>query len=167
MVARILTALIGIPIAVVLVFWPGGLPFAVAVGVVSVIGAMEFYSGARKAGARPVEWAGLAAAAMFVVSARTYERGSIGVVFPAVLTSLLILSLLTELSPPGWEGRVVGFGLVFTSIGIALAPPLFGLLVDLSQNYALGWIAQAGVFGLGAWLLSNVVERGRNSLRVP
>ncbi len=79
----------------------------------------------------------------------------------------LHFSLLTELSPPGWEGRVVGFGLVFTSIGIASAPPLFGLLVDLSQNYALGWIAQAAVFGLGAWLLSNVVERGRNSLRVP
>ncbi|MCS7057931.1 MAG: MFS transporter [Meiothermus sp.] len=70
----------------------------------------------------------------------------------------LHFSLMTELSPPGWEGRVVGFALVFTSIGIALAPPLFGLLVDLSQNYALGWLAQAAVFGLGAWLLSNVAE---------
>jgi len=71
----------------------------------------------------------------------------------------LHFSLLTELSPPGWEGRVVGFGLVFTSIGIASAPPLFGLLVDLSNSYALGWIAQAAVFGAGAWLLSNVVEK--------
>ncbi|RIH88018.1 putative MFS-type transporter [Meiothermus luteus] len=70
----------------------------------------------------------------------------------------LHFSLLTELSPPGWEGRVVGFALTFTSIGIALAPPLFGLVVDLSQNYALGWLAQAAVFGLGAWLLSNVAE---------
>lgn len=74
----------------------------------------------------------------------------------------LHFSLLTELSPPGWEGRVVGFGLVFTSIGIASAPPLFGLLVDFSNNYALGWIAQAAVFGIGALLLSNIVERPRN-----
>ena len=72
----------------------------------------------------------------------------------------LHFSLLTELSPPGWEGRVVGFGLTFTSIGIASAPPLFGLLVDSSGSYALGWIAQAAVFGLGALLLSNVQEKG-------
>ncbi|MDX2008365.1 MAG: MFS transporter [Meiothermus sp.] len=71
----------------------------------------------------------------------------------------LHFSLLTELSPPGWEGRVVGFGLTFTSIGIASAPPLFGLLVDWSGNYALGWIAQAGVFGIGALLLSSVIEK--------
>lgn len=76
----------------------------------------------------------------------------------------LHFSLLTELSPPGWEGRVVGFGLIFTSIGIALAPPLFGLLVDLTRNYALGWIAQAAVFGIGALLLSNVGERPRNQV---
>lgn len=74
----------------------------------------------------------------------------------------LHFSLLTELSPPGWEGRVVGFGLIFTSIGIASAPPLFGLLVDFSNNYALGWIAQAAVFGIGALLLSNIVERPRS-----
>jgi MFS family permease len=71
----------------------------------------------------------------------------------------LHFSLLTELSPPGLEGRVVGFGLVFTSIGIALAPPLFGLLVDLSGNYGLGWVVQAAVFGVGAMLLWNVEER--------
>jgi phosphatidate cytidylyltransferase len=58
---------------------------------------MEFYSGVRKTGARPIEWAGLLAVAMFVVSARTYERSTIGAVFPAVLTSLLILSFLNEL----------------------------------------------------------------------
>jgi len=74
----------------------------------------------------------------------------------------LHFSLLTELSPPGWEGRVVGFGLIFTSIGIAAAPPLFGLLVDLGNNYALGWIAQAAVFGIGALLLSYVVEPKRS-----
>ncbi|MER3484340.1 MAG: MFS transporter, partial [Meiothermus sp.] len=71
----------------------------------------------------------------------------------------LHFSLLTELSPPGLEGRVVGFGLVFTSVGIASAPPLFGLLVDLSGSYGLGWVVQAAVFGVGATLLWNVQER--------
>ncbi|MGB9619635.1 MAG: hypothetical protein ACPL7K_04405, partial [Armatimonadota bacterium] len=94
MVARVITAVIGIPLAVVLIFWPGGLPFAIAVGALSVLGTMEFYGGVRRIRVRPIEWAGLAAAAMFVVSARTYERGSIGAIFPAVLTSLLVLCLL-------------------------------------------------------------------------
>lgn len=75
----------------------------------------------------------------------------------------LHFSLLTELSPAGWEGRVVGFGLLFTSIGIASAPPLFGYLVDLTHNYSLGWIAQAAVFGVGAILLSNVQEKPSSS----
>ena len=69
MLYRMLTALVGIPLAVVLVFWPGGIPFAVAMGVISVLGAMEFYRGVRKIGARPVEWAGLSAVLFFVFSA--------------------------------------------------------------------------------------------------
>jgi predicted MFS family arabinose efflux permease len=73
----------------------------------------------------------------------------------------LHFSLLTELSPPGWEGRVTGLGLVFTSIGIASAPPLFGLVVDLSGSYTLGWLLLAGVLGLGAGVLSRVRERPR------
>ena len=97
MLARVLTGVILIPIAVLLIFWPKGLPFAVAIGVVSILGAIEFYGGVRKTGARPVVWAGLAAVAMFVVSMRTYEPSTIGAVFPAVLTSLLILSFLNEL----------------------------------------------------------------------
>ena len=97
MLARILTGVVLIPIAVFLIFYPGGLPFAIAIGVVSILGAGEFYKGVRKIGARPVEWAGLLAVAMFVVSMRTYERSTIGAVFPAVLTLLLGLSFLNEL----------------------------------------------------------------------
>jgi MFS family permease len=73
----------------------------------------------------------------------------------------LHFSLLTELSPKGWEGRTLGFGLLFTSIGIATAPPLFGRLVDLSGSYSLAWTVLAGVMGLGAVVLSRVKEAGR------
>jgi len=71
----------------------------------------------------------------------------------------LHFSLLTELSPPGLEGRVVGLGLVFTSLGIACAPPLFGLAVERSGDYTLGWQLLAGVFALGLTLLALVRER--------
>ncbi|MER3479945.1 MAG: MFS transporter [Meiothermus sp.] len=70
----------------------------------------------------------------------------------------LHFSLLTELSPRGLEGRVVGFGLVFTSIGIALAPPVFGFVVEHSASYATGWLALAGIYGVGLGLLSRVRE---------
>jgi len=94
--ARIFTALVAIPLSVILIFWPGGLPFAVAICIFSLLGANEFYANVRKIGIRPVEWAGFAAVALFVVSARTYEIKTIGSIFPAVLTLLLILSFCTE-----------------------------------------------------------------------
>lgn len=100
MLYRILTALVGIPLAFVLVFWPGGIPFAVAMGAISVLGALEFYRGVRKIGARPVEWAGLLAVLFFVFSARTFRYAdgtTIGAIFPTALTLLLILSFTVEM----------------------------------------------------------------------
>lgn len=100
MLARILTGVVGIPLAIVLIFFPGGLPFAVAIGIVSILGVMEFYKGARKNNARPVEWAGIAAVALFVVSATTFsynDRITISSIFSTVLTLLLILSFTAEL----------------------------------------------------------------------
>lgn len=97
MLTRVLTALVGIPVAVVLIFIPGGVPFAAAMGLISALGALEFYGNVRKAGVRPVEWAGLAAVVLLVVSARSYDPSTIGSMFPAVLTLLLILSFCVEL----------------------------------------------------------------------
>lgn len=101
MLIRILTGVVGIPLAVFLIFFPGGLPFAVAIGAISVLGAMEFYRGVRKIGARPVEWAGLAAVVFFVVSSTTfrYSNGAtVGAIFPTVLTVLLIASFCVEMA---------------------------------------------------------------------
>lgn len=100
MLVRILTAVVGIPLAVALIFFPGGVPFAVAMGAVSILGALEFYRGVRKIGARPVVWAGLLAVLFFVFSARTFsytDRTTIGAVFPTVLTLLLVASFCTEM----------------------------------------------------------------------
>lgn len=100
MLYRILTAVVGIPLAFVLVFFPGGIPFAVAMGAVSVFGAHEFYRGVRKVKARPVEWAGLLAVLFFVFSATTFRYAdgtTIGAIFPTALTLLLILSFTVEM----------------------------------------------------------------------
>lgn len=100
MLVRILTGLVGIPLAVVLIFFPGGLPFAIAMGVISILGAMEFYKGVRKKGARPVEWAGLMAVLFFVVSATTFRYAdgtTVGAIFPTALTLLLIASFCVEM----------------------------------------------------------------------
>ncbi|MCL6569376.1 MAG: MFS transporter, partial [Meiothermus silvanus] len=70
----------------------------------------------------------------------------------------LHFSLLTELSPRGLEGRVVGFGLIFTSIGIALAPPVFGFVVEQTSNYTVGWLVLALIYAVGLGLLSRVRE---------
>jgi phosphatidate cytidylyltransferase len=94
---RVLSATVVIPLAVLLIFYPGGFPFAVAIGIIALLGAHEFYSGVRSMGARPVEGLGLLAVALFVVSARTYERSQIGAIFPAVLTLLLVVSFCVEL----------------------------------------------------------------------
>ncbi|MDH7601578.1 MAG: phosphatidate cytidylyltransferase [Armatimonadota bacterium] len=93
MTARVITGLIGVPISVVLVFWPGGIPFVVAVTIVALVGTSEFYSQVRRTGARPVEWAGLLAVIVFVLSARTHRQQTVGLSFSV----LIILSFLTEL----------------------------------------------------------------------
>jgi len=118
-------------------------------GVVSIIGALEFYGGVRGAGMRPVEWAGIAAVAMFVVSARTYERSTIGSVFPAVLTLLLVLSFTVELvrrkrAPLHNVGSTV-FGAIYVGWLIMHLVVLRGIGGDLT---AFGYKAEAG-----AWLV--------------
>ena len=97
MLTRVLTALVGIPLAVILIFSNDPMPFAVAIGLISALGALEFYGNVRKVGVRPVEWAGVAAVVLLAVSARSYDRSSIGSLFPAVLSLLLILSFFVEL----------------------------------------------------------------------
>ena len=76
----------------------------------------------------------------------------------------LYFTLLTEVSDDGWEGRVVGLGTTFTSIGIMSGPPLFGLIVDITQSYRIAWLALVGVVALGMLLLVSVRERPRENL---
>ena len=73
----------------------------------------------------------------------------------------LYFTLISELSPPGFEGRSVGFSLIFTSLGILSGPPLFGLVVDATGSYRLAWQLLAVVLAVGVSLLSFVREPER------
>ncbi|MGQ9454463.1 MAG: phosphatidate cytidylyltransferase [Armatimonadota bacterium] len=97
MAARIVTAVVGVPVAVALILWSGGLSFTIAVGLVALIGTGEFYSGVRKMGARPVEWAGFLAVIVFTLSAHLSDIGQCSVVSLFSLSVILILSLMVEL----------------------------------------------------------------------
>ncbi len=95
---RILTAVVGIPLAILLIFAETDIPFAVAIGLISVMGAHEFYNGMTKMGARPIRWAGITAVAMFVLAARGLGQLSLTAIFPAILTALIFLSFTAEMA---------------------------------------------------------------------
>jgi len=159
MLVRVLTAVVGLPLVIFLILYPGGLPFAVAIGIVSVVGALEFYGGVRRNGVRPVEWAGLLAVALFVVAARTYQRSTIGSIFPAVLTLLLVLSFVVELirkdrSPLANVGATV-FGAVYVGWLMSHLVTLRGIegqsITVWSHSEAPGaWLVMLTFFGTWA-----------------
>jgi MFS family permease len=108
----------------------------------------------------------LALAAASALSLAVLPKGTPG----AVLVVLVLMygacalgwqglhfALLQDIAPRGWEGRITGFALVFTSLGSATAPPVFGLIVDHS-SYAVAWLVLAVIFSLGSWRLSQVRE---------
>ncbi len=97
MLARILTGVIGIPFAFAVVFWPNGKPFAVVIGFVAVVGVMEFYHGLRQqTRIRPIEWVGVIAVVMFIISATSLAGSNFTSILPAVLTLLFVLSFCVE-----------------------------------------------------------------------
>ena len=57
----------------------------------------------------------------------------------------LLPALLAELAGPGLTGTAIGFGTTFMRIGVFATPPLFGLVVDRTDSYDLGWWMLAGI----------------------
>jgi len=146
---RILSAAVAIPLAVILIFYPGGIPFAVAVGLVAIAGTHEYYNGVRKLNARPVEILGLLAVALFVVSALRYERSQIGAIFPAVLTLLLIASFCVELVRENRAPLVNVGATVFGAIYVGWLIMHLVVLREIPGNVTVGpYIREAG-----AWLV--------------
>jgi LPXTG-motif cell wall-anchored protein len=47
----------------------------------------------------------------------------------------------------------MGYSLVGTALGGMVGPPLFGAVVDLTGNFANGWLLTAGLVLVGTFLL--------------
>lgn len=63
----------------------------------------------------------------------------------------LVLSMTAETVPPEMIGSGIGYNAVAWSIGGAVGPPLFGLILDMSaNNYGLAWSIIGAVMFIGA-----------------
>lgn len=71
----------------------------------------------------------------------------------------LLMTMTSELSGRALTGVSSAVALFACNIGILVGPPLFGLLVDRSQSYSLGWAAMALIAIVGTVLLFPVRER--------
>ena len=71
--------------------------------------------------------------------------------------------LLAELAGPGLTGTVVGFGRAIMRIGGFGIPPLFGLVVDRTGSYDMGWWMMAGMVSVGTLALAFLRRETRGS----
>lgn len=138
MLARIISGVIGIPIAIVLIFLGGGLPFTIAIGILALMGIMEFYRGIRHTDARPHVLLGILACAAVMVMARFIVEGRSTAVFPAILTVIFLAMLVRELMrEPSAPVKNIGA----TLLGLAYVGGLFAnmlLLRGLPGRLAVG-----------------------------
>lgn len=138
MLTRILTGIVAIPIVLALVFWPGGMPFAVLVALASIVGLIEFYGAARTSGIRPQMVLGLIAAALILFACGTPGGVILFYMIPVLSTGLLIVSLTTELfrSP---RAPLANVGT--TVLGVIYVPLLMSHFALLRSNELLIKIA--------------------------
>ena len=75
------------------------------------------------------------------------------------------LVLLGEIAGPGLTGTAIGFSIIIMHASSAIIPPLYGLVVDQTDSYALGWWLMAGLAALGILPLLFLRTKGRALLR--
>lgn len=115
------------------------------------------------AGRRKVLVVGMCGAAAVLLAAMAAVAPGWGVVVGIVLALLLGLTvasfaplvqiLSAEAAEPRLAGAATGYGLMGTSLGGMIGPPLFGAVVDLSGEFAYGWLVTAGLMAAGTILL--------------
>jgi MFS family permease len=68
------------------------------------------------------------------------------------------ITLLAESAPPGLRARSIAAGLTINQPSILLGPWLFGLFVEATGSYRLGWTVLAGLILSAAWLITRTRE---------
>ena len=74
------------------------------------------------------------------------------------------VTFIAEKVGPEHQGRALGLAMTITYCGIITIPPLFGSLVDYTDDWSLAWMCLAGVLLFGVTLILRVEEGvcGRN-----
>jgi ACS family hexuronate transporter-like MFS transporter len=86
----------------------------------------------------------------------------IGMTVPGYVA--LVQTIVVETAEPRLAATAVGYNRLYTAMGAALGPPIFGATVDLTRGYRFGWIVTA-VIVLVATLLVGRFFRERADAR--
>jgi len=153
MLARIATGLVGIPVVIALTFCRGGVPFAVAAGLVAAIALIEFYRAVGATCVKPKATAGLLAAVLLVHAAFNHNSQHLAGLYAVLLTFLLLVSLALELTE---RDRKPVANLGATVLGVDYVGWLLSHLVRLRSlpgTITVGpWTSEKG-----AWLVMFVL----------
>jgi phosphatidate cytidylyltransferase len=138
---RVLVALIGVPLAIGII-WIGGAPLATLLGALAGVGAWEFYRLARKGGATPLVVLGVIAAALVPIAVHGVVLGVLRIpLYACILPVLFVLGVAIWLR--GVDGKPLGaasttvYGVLYTGGTLA-----FGYALRY-HNYAVGDTAGA------------------------
>ena len=96
MLTRIVVGLLAAGFYITVNFAPNGLPFALSIALLSLVGTKELYNAVRKQGGQPSEFLGILACVAFQLSAWFQNGQKFAPYLPALLL-LVITTLLTEL----------------------------------------------------------------------
>lgn len=147
---RLVTAAVGIPVAVVTV-WAGGWAMAVAAGVVVTIGAWEFYSLSQRAGYGSPWAVGIVGAGALPLAAQAGARWAL-----AAVALVVLLALTSELAVR--RGRVLGnaAGAALGTVYVGLFGAHWVLLRQLPEGMAVTflvltstWCADSAAYFVG------------------
>ena len=97
MVTRIVAGVVMAAVFVFLIFATNGLPFALFVALLSVIGVLEMYRAIKDQGGAPNEFLGCVACLAFQISAWAFYGRRFAPYLPPLLLLLVITTLLAEL----------------------------------------------------------------------
>ena len=92
---------------------------------------------------------GLIAGLVFLVGITAFGWTAVWVVFAA------------ELAGPALTGTTLGFSATIIGVATMLVPPLFGLVVDQTGSYDMGWWMLVGLAGTGTMVLAFLRPQSR------
>ena len=159
LLVRLLSAFLGIPLILGLVFWVApapynALPFAVGIALCAVIGAGEYFRSAHAYGYQPSEGVAYLAIAALQLAAWNYSRQKVELFLPPLMTVFVITTMIHQVLKHNPE-PVKNMGV--TLLGVVYVGWLFSYLIFLRSLggermvHPFLWPFPASAFGV--WIV--------------